>query len=161
MAPLHARLSPPSSPAVFWAQKKPLTAVAIRGLKFRQRATLPRANPAVPSPMRLFTSVFGMGTGVASSLWPPEKQSNVSGWTHRIERCFKLQYEVITASLWAISIGQLNVLQRLHLQPIKVVVFNLPSPLSWGKSCLRGGLALRCFQRLSVPHIATRHLPLA
>ena len=65
------------------AQKKPLTAVAIRGFKFRQRATLPRANPAVPSPMRLFTSVFGMGTGVASSLWPPEKQSNVSGWTHR------------------------------------------------------------------------------
>ena len=114
------------------AQKKPLTAVAIRGLKFRQRATLPRANPAVPSPMRLFTSVFGMETGVASSLWPPEKQSNVSGWTHRIERCFKLQYEVITASLWAISIGQLNVSQRLHLQPIKVVVFNLPSPQSGG-----------------------------
>ena len=63
----------------FRAQKKPLTADAIRGLKFRQRATLPRANPAVPSPMRLFTSVFGMGTGVASSLWPPKKQSNESG----------------------------------------------------------------------------------
>ena len=34
----------------------------------RQRATLPRANPAVPSPLRPFTTVFGMGTGVTSSL---------------------------------------------------------------------------------------------
>ena len=69
--------------------------------------------------------------------------------------------EVITASLWAISIGRLSALLRVHPQPIKVVVFNLPSPLSWGKSCLWGGLALRCFQRLSVPHIATRRVPLA
>ena len=39
----------------------------------RRRATLPRANPAVPSPKRPFTSVFGMGTGVTSSPWPPGK----------------------------------------------------------------------------------------
>ena len=38
-----------------------------------QRATLPRATPAVPSPLGLFTSVFGMETGVTSSLWPPGK----------------------------------------------------------------------------------------
>ena len=38
-----------------------------------QRATLPQATPAVPSPLGLFTSVFGMGTGVTSSLWPPGK----------------------------------------------------------------------------------------
>ena len=59
--------------------KKSLTSFEIRLGKTRQRATLPPANLAVPSPMRLFTSVFGMGTGVTSSLWPPEKQSNVSG----------------------------------------------------------------------------------
>ena len=43
-----------------------------------QRATLPRATPAVPSPLGLFTSVFGMETGVTSSLWPPGKKCFVS-----------------------------------------------------------------------------------
>ena len=43
--------------------------------KFRRRATLPRATPAVPSPLRPFTAVFGMGTGVTFSPWPPEKAS--------------------------------------------------------------------------------------
>ena len=32
----------------------------------RQRATLPWSSPTVPSPQRLFTAVFGMGTGVTS-----------------------------------------------------------------------------------------------
>ena len=39
-----------------------------------QRATLPRAIPAVPSPLEPFTSVFGMGTGVATPPWPPGKK---------------------------------------------------------------------------------------
>ena len=56
-----------------------------------------------------------------------------------------------------ISTGQLSRLPCLHLRPIKVVVFNLPSGgLLPGRSCLGGGLALRCFQRLSVPYIATQ-----
>jgi hypothetical protein len=50
-----------------------------------------------------------------------------------------------------ISIGELNVLLHLHPQPINVVVFHDPS----GKINLGSGLALRCFQRLSVPHLAT------
>ena len=95
--------------------------------------------------------VLSMATG---------KTTEVSGWMHRLSGAVLL-IEVITASLWAISIGQLNTLLCVHFRPIKVVVFNLPSPLTWGKSCLRGGLALRCFQRLSVPHIATRRVPLA
>ena len=89
------------------------------------------------------------------------KTKNVSESNARTPYGAMLLNEVITASLWAISIGQLNALLHLHLQPIKVVVFNLPSPPKWGKSCLWGGLALRCFQRLSVPHIATRRVPLA
>ena len=56
-----------------------------------------------------------------------------------------------------ISTGRLNGSPRFHLRPIEVVVFNLPSGgLRPGRSCLGGGLALRCFQRLSVPHIATQ-----
>jgi hypothetical protein len=38
----------------------------------RQRATLPRLYAAVPSPLRSLTAVFGMGTGVTSSLWSPK-----------------------------------------------------------------------------------------
>jgi hypothetical protein len=45
--------------------------------KIRRRATLPRPETAVPLPLRPFTSVFGMGTGVTSSLWSPEKSLNI------------------------------------------------------------------------------------
>lgn len=96
--------------------------------------------------------VLSMATGKSTERFWLECEAN---------RGFAVEMEVITASLWAISIGRLSALPRVHLQPIEVVVFNLPSPLTWGRSCLRGGLALRCFQRLSVPHIATRHVPLA
>ena len=57
-----------------------------------------------------------------------------------------------------ISSGKLNALRRLHIRPIEVVVFDLPSVLAnqQGKSDLGVGLALRCIQSLSIPHIATR-----
>jgi hypothetical protein len=51
-----------------------------------------------------------------------------------------------------ISTPQLNALLRLHRRPIDVVVFHDPS----GKVYLRRSLALRCFQRLSLPHIAAQ-----
>ena len=53
----------------------------------------------------------------------------------------------------AISIGQLNALQHLHLRPIDVVVFHGPQ----GRPCFWGGFPLRCLQRLSCPIIATLH----
>ena len=54
-----------------------------------------------------------------------------------------------------ISTGQLNALPRLHFQPIDPVVFREAS----GRSHLWGGLALRCFQRLSFRGTATRRCP--
>lgn len=51
-----------------------------------------------------------------------------------------------------ISTGKLHMLPHFHFQPINVVVFHDPS----GKTHLGRSLALRCFQRLSLPHIATR-----
>ena len=51
-----------------------------------------------------------------------------------------------------ISTGKLHILLHLHFQPINVVVFHDPS----GKIHLGRSLALRCFQRLSLPHLATR-----
>ena len=52
----------------------------------------------------------------------------------------------------AISTGQLNTLLCLHTPPINQVVFLGPS----GKTHLEGGFPLRCFQRLSLPHVATQ-----
>ena len=58
-----------------------------------------------------------------------------------------------------IRIRQLNALLRLHLGPIYLVIFEgsylTGKPVS-GKSHLEGGFALRCFQRLSLPHLATQ-----
>ena len=54
-----------------------------------------------------------------------------------------------------ISTSQLNALLHLHLWPINVIVSH-GSYHFWGKSYLEGGFALRCFQRLSRPYLATQ-----
>ena len=41
--------------------------------KSRRRPTLARSSPALPSAKEPLTSVFGMGTGVTTPLWPPAK----------------------------------------------------------------------------------------
>ena len=69
-------------------------------------------------------------------------------------------YEMIIANGQAsrlISTARLNTLLCLHLQPINVIVSDEPSDTLWyGKINLGGGFALRCFQRLSRPNIATQ-----
>ena len=59
-----------------------------------------------------------------------------------------------------ISTSQLNTSRRLYLWPIKRVVcpWSLGS-LRSGKQYLGRSLALRCFQRLSLPHMATQRCP--
>ncbi len=52
----------------------------------------------------------------------------------------------------SISIAELNTLLRLYPRPINVVVYHDSS----GRVHLGRGLALRCFQRLSFPNIATQ-----
>jgi len=52
----------------------------------------------------------------------------------------------------SISIGQLNDLHRLHIQPINQLVLLESS----GKVHLGVGFPLRCFQRLSHPSVATQ-----
>ena len=52
---------------------------------------------------------------------------------------------------WVISTGRLSALPRVHVRPIDVVVFHGPL----GRPCFEGGFPLRCFQRLSCPHVAT------
>jgi hypothetical protein len=56
-----------------------------------------------------------------------------------------------------ISTGRLNASPRLHLRPINLVISEGPlASLRWGRSHLGASFALRCFQRLSHPDIATR-----
>ena len=58
--------------------------------------------------------------------------------------------------VWVISTARLSVLPRVHLPPIYVLILNDPFlPEGRGKSCLVVGFVLRCFQRLSLPNIAT------
>ena len=53
----------------------------------------------------------------------------------------------------AIRTGKLNALRRLHTRPINVVVYHG----SRGRTRFEVGFSLRCFQRLSRPHIAMQH----
>ena len=55
----------------------------------------------------------------------------------------------------AISTGQLHASRRFHLRPINEVVYLGPSGLASGRTYLKAGFPLRCFQRLSLPHLAT------
>ena len=61
-----------------------------------------------------------------------------------------------------IRTGKVRPSLTLRLRPVNPVVFRGPSEcLRTGTDYLRGGLALRCFQRLSLRGLATRRCPLA
>ena len=56
-----------------------------------------------------------------------------------------------------VSNAKLKALLPLHVHPIELVVFKWSSGIKDpGTSYLQGGLALRCFQRLSFPDVATQ-----
>lgn len=57
------------------------------------------------------------------------------------------------------STSQLSALRHLHFWPLDPVVYR-ETYLTWsGTSHLGAGFPLRCFQRLSVPDVATLHVP--
>ena len=59
-----------------------------------------------------------------------------------------------------ISTGKLRALQLVHPRPINLVVFEGSlGALRPGTPSLEAGFPLRCFQRLSVPYMATRLCP--
>ena len=125
-------------------------AVGVR-VKGGRRATFPRS-PAVSSPRRGLTSLFGMGRGA-----PPR-------CSRHCVPCGRMREEKkgmrrtsgaaprAAASVRAISAARLNVSPRSHLRPIDVVVSDGPPR----RPHLGAGFALRCLQRLSPPDAATR-----
>ena len=56
-----------------------------------------------------------------------------------------------------ISTSRLNTLLCVYLMPIDLVIYQGSSvPLLEGMTHLEGGFVLRCFQRLSLPNVATQ-----
>ena len=83
--------------------------------------------PQVPSALTIFTSVFGMGTGVSSSLSPPDRAAPPMMAARRALRALQSEHERnITPSPRPISTGRLNTLPCLHLRPINVVIDHGP-----------------------------------
>ena len=113
-----------------------------------------RVPPAVPSALEGLTSVFGMGTGVAPPVWSPAHKLQILLLKHPRPQPPPMKFNGQDAR--PISTARLNASLRLHLRPIKVVVSDWPSgALRLGNPYLGAGFPLRCFQRLSVPNMAT------
>ena len=144
----------------------------MRKEKSRRRPTLARAGPALPSAKRRLTSVFGMGTGIAASLWPPAESRRLD-----LKRTATLRGRSLTlGEVRAFKVppdlfpeGKKQAKPHDGLVPLGSThrcAFTRGLSRTWstsrlegargpGRTCLGGGLALRCFQRLSVPGIAT------
>ena len=111
----------------------------------------PTIKTAVSSAKKSLTSEFGMGSGIPSSLWTLNQiwMLDICEQKYIIDRKRRKVFEKQDER--TISTGQLNISLCLHLRPINDVVCIGPS----GKTYLKAGFPLRCFQRLSLPHIAT------
>ena len=86
----------------------------------------------------------------AVAISTPSKLNNVS-YLFFQAACFFFR----RSSPRAISTGQLHTLLRFHLRPIYDIVSVVPYSSKDERSYLRESFTLRCFQRLSRPHLAT------
>ena len=75
-----------------------------------------------------------------------------------LQHCF-VENKLYGQASRAISTGKLNASLRLHTQPIKQVVYLCPLALAGGRSNLGACFPLICFQRLSLPNVATQRCP--
>ena len=129
----------------------------------------------VSSAQRVLTAVFGMGTGVSLSVKAPNLKAEKIFSVSQI-KCFWLLFTLTPTlsrqgrgrmrefvfrmcleSLFCvetrfISTALLKLLLALDMQPINLVI----SKVSQMKSNLEDGFTLICFQRLSVPNVATQ-----
>ena len=131
------------------------------------RTDLLSQDPAVPVPSALarFTSVFGMGTGGSTPLWARgilvfclskshaafKRQGIPAGVVIRAKR-------VKTSDDWDRSAQRLTALTP-PAHPPGSLPGSLPASHR-GRPHLGAGFPLRCFQRLSLPHMATQLMPL-
>src|SRR5919107_1965716 len=119
-----------------------------------------RVSPAVPSALAGLTSLFGMGRGVAPPPSSPFLKKGVFGCKDRAPDLWKLHSATKPLSPRLISTTRLKTSLHLHLWPINLVVYQESYSLKGdGRPYLEASFPLRCFQRLSLPYIATRRCP--
>ena len=82
------------------------------------------------------------------------EQSNSHTLCKRLHFSF-LEPAFLRSSPRLISTGQLHTLLHFHLRPINDIVYVVPYSMKDARSHLRESFTLRCFQRLSRPHLAT------
>ena len=147
--------------------------------------TLAEAIQPLPSAMQCLTAVSGMGTGRTTAVLPPNwcarsltckiikikseavrkfvenyTQESIGVSQFASQNCSSKLIGKSNQASQPISIGQLNASRHLYFQPIKRVVCPwFLGSLRSGKHYLGMSLALRCFQRLSLPHMATQRCP--
>ena len=145
-------------------KKRPPAFARGRSRYSRRRPTLPHSLPcstigagglnfSVRNGKRCFPSAIATGMSTAAS--PGAACYRQLNWTTgEAEAIGQLKSDQASRT---ISTGRLNASPRLHLRPINLVISEGPlASLCWGKSHLGASFALRCFQRLSHPDIATR-----
>ena len=125
--------------------------------KIWQTPIFTRGIPLLLSAITSLTAVFGMGTGVSSYISSPEILCIVFFFIQHLEKYIATSLTFFWLSPRSISTGQLNTLLHLHSQPIKHVCLHVIL-LDWLNeiSYLVASFTLRCFQRLSLPDLATQ-----
>ena len=99
--------------------------------------------------------VRGFYSASAGGSWPQPCGEVSKCCSHSVFQT-EIAFEIGQATR-PISTGQLRALPRFHFQPINLVVYKGSlEVLRPGTPGLEAGFPLRCFQRLSVPDMATR-----
>src|SRR3970282_703648 len=124
------------------------------------------ANGTLSSAQTRFTVLFGMGRRGSRLLWPPHRRLKKGRATsHSQLRIQDRARRDITADAHGDRVKPHGQLVRVSSRPHGPCTSRLST--SWSRTTLQGGRApgkshleasfpLRCFQRLSLPHIATR-----
>ena len=122
---------------------------------------LSHGQSAISSARRRFTALFGMGRGGANALWSPGiLEWKVRNWGYALHRA--LMHARLTQGYRVKPHGQLVPVSSRHYCPCTPGLST-----SWSRTTLQGAqgpgkthletsFPLRCFQRLSLPHLATR-----
>ena len=104
--------------------KKSTQRVDGKSIKKAGSDLLSRGRAAVPSARERFTSVFGMGTGISTLLWPPADQEEAPKVHPMVGGKREGQYGQASRM---ISNGRLNASPRLHRRPIDQLFWLVPS----------------------------------
>ncbi len=119
----------------------------------------------LPSAMECLTSVFGTGTGISTSLSPPDLLLDRSLKTGKIFQTQPFRLFQVMASSLLFSDQVLGLLVPVHsghrcpsIPGLSTLSSSrgLTSLFKIGRSHLGVGFVLRCFQLLSLPCLATR-----